>query len=274
VADKSALDYESPSEDSLLAVGKRSRRSLWTSSKLLTWLLSVFVVIGCTGFNIRLFFKTTKLSGDSPSNSNNLQPVHSYIGLEDLKSRLNETYEQSLLITNYPHILTQVSSKEPDKIWPDDTSKHFTQALGTVSPDARRFHVEPGLSSIAQFRVIDFAMEKCHLQLDLSLLRVENSNWAWPTPGLTIWRLDSPGQFVDVKTLSWNRRPPRMEKLTSWELTSEAHFQSETFDCPWGTYPAFEFECESLGCLIDFWNNPSEISGSPALTLIQESSLV
>ena len=236
---------------------KQKIKSPISLREVLTY-IAALLVLACTGINIS-FWRASR----SQSPSETLQHIHSYAGLSALSYNVNETYENSLSITNYPHVLTQISSREPNKIWPDDSAKHLIIAFGTVSPDTRRFHVEKGISSIAQFRIVDFGMERCHLELNLSQLKIENSNWSWPTPELSVWSLEAPNtQFIDVRTLSWNSRPHRIKKITSWSLVSGEIFTSDDFDCPWGTRPAFELECESIGCLVDFWSSPLEESPS------------
>jgi hypothetical protein len=222
----------------------------------LMW-LSIIIVVACTMFNLALWRRMGR--ANQTVDTDNLPHIHSYIGLEDLQQKLNESYEDTLSVVNYPHILTQISSADPNKVWPDDSAGHFNPTTGTLSPDARRFSVERGVSSLAQFRIVDFGMERCHLELDLRHFLIENANWAWPSPQLDVWKLDVPlDRFLQVRALSWNTRPERSQKLVSWSLKSDTVFSSGDLDCQWGTFPAFEFQCEAVGCVVSFWSNPSE----------------
>ena len=62
------------------------------------------------------------------------------MGLADMKRNL--TAEALLQFATFPPILTQVSSSQPDRVWPDDTKQEL-RIVGTISPDARRFQVSP-----------------------------------------------------------------------------------------------------------------------------------
>jgi hypothetical protein len=77
----------------------------------------------------------------------NLPRIHTYIGLNQIAENVNVTFEESLSVNNHPRLLVQVSSAEPGKVWPEDIRQYYNPSMGTMAPDARRFHVESMVSS-------------------------------------------------------------------------------------------------------------------------------
>lgn len=65
------------------------------------------------------------------------------MGLADVTR--NVTEEAQLHFATYPRVLTQVSSSQRDRVWPDDTKQELRK-IGTISPDARRFHISSRVS--------------------------------------------------------------------------------------------------------------------------------
>jgi hypothetical protein len=63
---------------------------------------------------------------------------------------------------NLPRALAQVSSAEPDKVYPQWPVSYLA-AYGTVPYNDRRLLVEPEISSFVQFRALDYGTENCSL---------------------------------------------------------------------------------------------------------------
>ena len=76
----------------------------------------------------------------------NIPPVDTYIGLTSLSRAINRTYEEQLRINAYPLVLTQVDSTRGDYIYRDDSTQFLDIAMGTLSPDSRKFRVDQDVS--------------------------------------------------------------------------------------------------------------------------------
>jgi len=231
----------------------------------LMWAATAFTVI-LSLFNISLLWNRA-----FPSKLELLQlpVIHSYAGIDELAKAVNHSYEETLSILNHPRLMTQVSSADPGKAWPD-IDQIYNPEMGTVSPDARRFHVEPTINTVAQFRVVDYGMENCHIHVNPGPILGNPSRWGWPAPRITVWRLTG-DEKLEAKALSWKTKPARSHVLAHWELNTDQAVTTPSFNCAWGTHPTFEFEVETPG-VVDFLDNPRE--DSPSVILVQRSSLV
>jgi len=248
---------------------KQSKSPFRHALTIVFW-LGAFMVVVLSSLNLSLLWKKAFSSPDL--DLLRLPRIHSYAGLEEIAVNLNSTYEESLTIFNHPRVMTQVSSLDRDRVWPDDIMHFRNNVLGSLSPDARRFFIEPTINTVAQFRIVDFGMEKCYLRLNLGKHLANNTKWGWPAPHLNVWRLKDLPDKIDVRKLSWNHKPARQELLVHWDLTGKEYAVSSKFDCPWGTFPAFDFECDGPGCIIDFYDNPRD--DTPSIVLVQTSSLL
>ncbi|KZP03125.1 hypothetical protein FIBSPDRAFT_941672 [Athelia psychrophila] len=196
------------------------------------------------------------------------------MGLEHLQPIPDD--ERLLHLTNFPIIMTQINRTQPALVSPDDSTRRLTR-IGGVSPDARRFAVSNEVSTIAQFRAVDYGLENCSLQFSLQLplgaegLDVGNNA---STSTVDVWLLDAPMK-LDVARLSWDKRPKRRQLFETMRMPwGSAESGGRSFACPWNSMQSFEFACSTDGqdCQLDFWQDPKR----PYLgvTMRQSSSLV
>lgn len=224
---------------------------------------SLVITLACSVLNLAVW---SEFHGSAFTHSPLTRPS-TYIGLTELKR--NRSEETSLNFTNFPPIMTQVSLKQPSRVWPDDSLRRLLD-IGTISPDARRFFVSPEVSSVAQFRAIDFGFENCSLRFSLKP-PVQHNVTVGPNPStISVWLLDSPSR-INVQQLSWANRPPRLRLLDAVVLSYGSLEETQSIRCPWGSFQTFEFSCER-DCLLDFWQDPQipEIG----VTMVQRSSLI
>ena len=66
-----------------------------------------------------------------------------YIGLDVVTNASHNLPPVEVIV--HPPLMTQVSSDEPEKVFPDDPHAHMTP-VGTISPDDRHFFVSPNVS--------------------------------------------------------------------------------------------------------------------------------
>jgi len=183
-------------------------------------------------------------------------------------------------VITFPTLLQQVDRKSPGKVFPEDP-RRYRSSFGTLSPEDRPLYVSSSVSTIAQFRVRDYRMERCRLKLNLPEEMILSSS---PVPPLVRQRdwvrfsgsmnvrvsiLESKTKGIDddnsgvVGGLSWidprtlNFRT-RQRKFKSHEFETlivrgGEEVSSEGFDCPDGSILSFELSCED--CLLDVWQD-------------------
>ncbi|KAJ7771233.1 hypothetical protein B0H14DRAFT_2273354, partial [Mycena olivaceomarginata] len=98
------------------------------------------------------------------------------------------------------------------------------------------------ISTVVQFRVIDYGMEICELHIVLSVFRL---NASYP---------------IDVKTLAYSNRPAHVRKLADIfiERGTGVHWR-RNFTCEMEELLTFELRCspgddQSL-CAMEWWQN-------------------
>ncbi|KAF8183860.1 hypothetical protein K438DRAFT_1484773, partial [Mycena galopus ATCC 62051] len=129
---------------------------------------------------------------------------------------------------------------------------------GEVYPEEREFLVTHEVFTVAQFRTIDFAMERCVATLEIPSLadverlarkKVSISNEPCM---LQIWSLDTASD-AQPRTFSWTSRPRRISLLTTMIVGSlPSLFSSSFFRCASRTTLAFEISSPSPSCHLHF----------------------
>ncbi|KAJ7591579.1 hypothetical protein C8J56DRAFT_781593 [Mycena floridula] len=149
---------------------------------------------------------------------------------------------------NFPLLLTQVDSANPDKFF-GQYLKKYTASIGTVYPEIRRVQITDTISTIAQFRAIDYGMEICELHVKL------NSSTA---PALQLHRLEEKNA-LDSLQLAFNSRPKRALTLSEIKPSYEAEtIWRRNFTCQSEQLLTFELACSpsATGCLLEWWQSP------------------
>ncbi|KAJ7150743.1 hypothetical protein C8R46DRAFT_1229677 [Mycena filopes] len=241
--------------------------------------------LACTFFNISFLAIRKPSVGNSIKFSNLALPEpNSYYGLENAVHNLSA--EAPAPIRNPAFFAGFVDQSAPASI-PFKWNRQFTD-FGTVYPTDRRFVVSASISTIFQFRVQDFGMERCSLNLSVPgpaapseedshrHLRTRAPALAETLKGrVEVWQLGL-DKRLDPTALSWNTRPLRSLLLASWHLSESQEAQQLTspeFVCASGTIMTFELACAGKAeCEVDF-NQPREHPATSTLFLIQSSSM-
>lgn len=116
----------------------------------------------------------------------------------------------------------------------------------------------PGkVSTVVQFRAIDYGMENCSLALAPA---PSAEGAAAADVELDVWALADarrrPGQGLnanlDVRTLTWASRPARREHIGTLSVVGGAPGETRMFACPSGSYHTLEIACATTGgCDVD-----------------------
>ncbi|KAK6974371.1 hypothetical protein R3P38DRAFT_3133527 [Favolaschia claudopus] len=217
-------------------------------------LWAAFASLVCSGVNI-VFVASLFITTGSFTNERlpNLEFVSPYIGLD---SAIHHDSSPFPPIVNFPILLAQVDSAQPGAI-----------ALDT-HPD-RTFKVASGISTIAQFRAIDWGMELCTLNAVIpettDLIQFMNFTITPSQDNLDsvmveIWRVSGPEitQPLDASTLSWKTKPKRKHVVGYWSLKPGTKLESEVFFCASNSLHTFEFLCVGDGCHLQFQQDPND----------------
>lgn len=188
-----------------------------------------------------------------------LEAPTTYIGFDEI-------YHNKSAPTQYPPIYNraryffQVSATEKNKQFPLWTDREIS-IEGFVQTAANRLRVTEEISTVAQFRVLDYGMENCTLYLDIpkrngtfSSVRINKEGGDMPI--IDIWALSSTNNRISREAMTWSRKPERKSHLASISLGYGTKGALATFHCPAGTYHAFEIACAaSQPCDIDTKNS-------------------
>ncbi|KAJ6455297.1 hypothetical protein C8R47DRAFT_996858 [Mycena vitilis] len=157
---------------------------------------------------------------------------------------------------NYPITLTQIDAAEPDRVLYAD--KTYMSPIGTVVPADRR------ISSIIQFRTIDWGMEDCQLHMSVPALGGGDTMGA-SNISVVLHRLNQTYP-LDTAELTFRSRPPRVAKIGDIQLSRvEGTIWSRRFACKADVVLSFELECSGVladdSCFLEWWQKQGSDPG-------------
>ncbi|KAJ7664448.1 hypothetical protein DFH06DRAFT_323722 [Mycena polygramma] len=201
-----------------------------------------------------------------------LESPSAYFGLE--RAVHDPTAEPPHPISNFPLLAAQINRARPKDVY-FEHNRHLTN-FGTAYPLDRKVRVSPEISTVIQFRVQDWGMERCSLAFRSSVGKSQSGNHHerdmaehW-TGSVDVWRLDE-GKRINGQSLSWNTRANRRDLMASWNLSTAEHLETGEFDCKSGSILTFELSCSSNDCQLEFIQTKEKPRA--ALLVIQRSSL-
>ncbi|KJA18968.1 hypothetical protein HYPSUDRAFT_144230 [Hypholoma sublateritium FD-334 SS-4] len=138
-------------------------------------------------------------------------------------------------------------------------------ATGSVSPEERLVMVTNAISTIVQFRAIDYGMERCELNFRIS---PATTTMFFKSTKVAVYRLAS-DHPLDTKKLSYSNRPSRISTIGTVSMTSSSAIEwNHEFRCTWDTISTFEFAYLGQGVegfdldedfAIQWWQNKKEL---------------
>jgi len=160
---------------------------------------------------------------------------------------------------------------------------HMTRA-GTIVPLTRKVTLSNDISTIFQFRALDWGMENCELRLDLPALS-EDVLISGYTITLDVFRLNASDSIpLNENSLTYANRPARMSKLAEIDVSSKegVHWRRH-LSCTSESLLAFELACNSReelkDCSGEWWQNgknnvmvPNDDHNSQGFYIIQHAS--
>ncbi|KAJ7124101.1 hypothetical protein C8R43DRAFT_1076087 [Mycena crocata] len=259
VLSEPALEYEeqhdgwgSPVPDSAV---QRSPSSFWRvahAADFTVWFVLVACLISVSSLALNIAILSHSVQRITPLPQKLIFP-NSYIGLEN--AILRDTAPLKPII-NFPLLIAQINSSEPSAVYLQQS--HSLTSFGMVYPEDREFIVDSEVSTIAQFRALDFGLEQCIATLEIpSPVAIQNKSGKSILSSndgcaLGIWYLDAP-ESIQLDALSWAVRPRRLNQLTTF-IVHQGHnlLESPPFACMSRTLFAFELEYSSPGCYLYF----------------------
>lgn len=231
--------------------------------------IAVIIIALCTIVDVLLvlslgiqYYKSRAISPDD--DWENLELRSSYVNLDQLYSQSNFKSSKHAPIINHARAFVQISSTEPDKVFPP--YRNLIQLDdGFVPPNERRLLMTPQTSTVAQFRAMDYGMELCSLAVVIPAQNETEkmlSNAIHGTDSIEIWSLPVKGK-LNMQKLTWNTRPQPRTYFGSLPLSYGASHELPPFPCVSGTYHTFEFACPSSNsnCHVDVMGVGTAASG-------------
>ncbi|KAL7282719.1 hypothetical protein ACG7TL_004193 [Trametes sanguinea] len=227
--------------------------------------LRLFVLVACSltvfsaavnvlvvSFNVL----SQRLGEASRSSQAGLKYANTYIGLDS--AYRNPAATPPSAIRSFPFTVGMVNRSLPGAVFLD--TPRFESTFGTVYPEDRRIRLSPTESTFVQLWAGDYGMERCSLEMTIPF-GSSSSRFSDTSSGvmssIQVWRVDAPRK-LDLRFLSWNSRPNRLELVASWSLYPNNTVASPEFFCPSGSFQTFELGCLGSGCLVDFRQTPKQ----------------
>ncbi|KAN0129158.1 hypothetical protein V8E53_013029 [Lactarius tabidus] len=246
------------------------------SSRVKTLLLFGFVTIAlCTAIDsvllISLGLRYTR-SVWYPTDPAQLETPSTYINFDLLYRNGTKTSSKFPPIQGLPRALAQISSAEPDKVFPQWPVSYMA-AYGTVPYNDRRLLVGPEISTFVQFRVLDYGMENCSLALHIPEFGSDAMEIARVGSTIDVWSL-AVGAKVDLQTLSYRTLPRRIDRVGSFTPRYNTTEQLPSFSCESGTYHGFLLACPQGALRDDCWVDVTSTKEKPiGLYLVQRQTV-
>lgn len=125
------------------------------------------------------------------------------------------------------------------------------------------------ISTIAQFRVMDYGMEKCSLAFHLPdsptpYLDPIISTTSGEDAIVDVWLL-SPNGPLDPRSLTWSSKPTARLHLGTLSIAHNRATSLPPLPCTSNSFQAYQLTCVSDGCLVDVGSIDHEIFGEPLL---------
>uniref|UniRef100_A0A8H7Y8W4 Ubiquitin 3 binding protein But2 C-terminal domain-containing protein n=1 Tax=Psilocybe cubensis TaxID=181762 RepID=A0A8H7Y8W4_PSICU len=192
-----------------------------------------------------------------------------YIGLDRLYSNAT-AFKIYPPIRNQARRFFQISSAYPERQLAEE-SPRIAGPTGFI-PSARGFYqllVSSEISTIVEFRVIDYGMENCNLSLNIPSNNATDQVTIASEGNLEIWQIGDINTRIDRSNISWNFRPKRTRFIASTSVQYGTSKQFESFRCVSGTHLTFELAC--TGCHLNVTRFSDKVHD--ALYIVQSQTL-
>jgi len=164
---------------------------------------------------------------------------------------------------SFAQVVLQADVLGPKRALSEDERGYYS-VEGSIYPDDRHILVSPSVSTIVQFRNLDYGLERCALIVVVPSVAMSHNSATrlHPADGVTldIWELDAEEEFTPFRPRTWSVAPKRRALHKSIVLHENSSMELDKFFCPSGHFSTFEVSCTTgLQCLVDFW----QVKGYP-----------
>jgi len=217
------------------------------------------VCLACCILNIVVMWRKNAEANDPQLlDLSTLERPSVYVGLEKVKwseDRLKSIPD----VRNFPNIIAQVSKTYPDKVFPLDTRRWLSDR-GMLSPDEHQILITADVSTLIQFRILDYGMERCSVTFDFpdeTTIRARHRDNNLDLNGITkvnVWELDATTE-IDVKTISRRTAPPRKKLVDTLDVKMGNLTSTVEFPCQARSLHTYELGCVAHDCRVMFWQD-------------------
>ncbi|KAJ7280300.1 hypothetical protein C8J57DRAFT_1712274 [Mycena rebaudengoi] len=176
-----------------------------------------------------------------------------YIGLENLYLKKNHKSHKIAPIVNLPKVLQVVDSAQPGTVFPQ-FEETWATPHGIVPVNNRRLLVTRTASTVAQFRILDFGMDHCVIELAVPAPANDTSATVLadgqPKGQVEVWSLKE-DKKMDSLRLSSKTKPARDRLLGTLSPSYGGTVALDGFSCVSGTYLTVEMACGNQDCFFE-----------------------
>ncbi|KAG7098815.1 hypothetical protein E1B28_000720 [Marasmius oreades] len=159
-----------------------------------------------------------------------------FMGLE----KINRTSDHLISVINYPFLVARIDEAHPHSpLLTGVESRKIVEGL-----EVRRVQIDRDISTVIQFRAIDWKLEKCTLHLNLP-----NEDWG----SIDIFRLGA-DTVLDSSRLSYATRPSVNEKLGNVDISITANW-SQPFHCLTDSIHTFLLVAAQPDTRVSWWQD-------------------
>ncbi|KAH9929374.1 uncharacterized protein B0H18DRAFT_996833 [Fomitopsis serialis] len=239
-----------------------------------TYILLTFICVLCAVLNTILL---TQISGGLRSSD---EKATTTFGVQELRRPSQYIHLDSVArpsppvprnFVNHPILVSIIDSDHTHKVAEVDARRYMSHN-GMISPPERHYIIADTVSTIVQFRAIDYGMELCEIHVHLPpLFPGPPTDAEEPSVVATLHRLNST-LALDERKVSFASRPPRVFKVDDITVTPW-HYR---FSCVSEKVLTFELSHLSYDgsdeTSIEWWQNDDGLRGKPAIFMKQHST--
>ncbi|KAK0460965.1 uncharacterized protein EV420DRAFT_1267001 [Desarmillaria tabescens] len=185
----------------------------------------------------------------------------SYANLGRLYSNASLQRMQYPPIINHARSFVQVSSASPNEVIPSHQNTMLFTSNGFTPLFERRLVVNDEISTIAQFRVLDFGMENCTIGIATPSHSAYTDTMSDDAVSLDVWSIPHATRKLNTKSVSYSSLPVTRSFLGRLLVSREGLSQTPAFSCMSGSYHTFEITCSEPGCSVDIVGTGDKASG-------------
>jgi len=277
------MDYQLlPADDRPQVLEDKSTKDIQRGSDRLSW-AAIFVCIICTAINLLSTWSqsssrpytfpsaTSFIStrGMTRKDIDRLRRPSQFIGLDKIHRNVTQTSDTKSFV-NFPMFMAHIDASQPYKV--SKPRKGVQTSIGTVYPELSNMLASSSVSTILQFRALDYGMELCELGITIPM--TDNAHpLVLPSSPIRIYNIDHKKPLY-ADSLSYNNRPRRGELIGEPFLERNSTW-NHTFTCLRDEIYTFEVACKDFqtGECILKWTQDKDHGSFPAILMTQFSTI-